>query len=326
MVSHLDRLHRLLLLLRGRGGAVASALIFLIATLLKPLLDVTANDHLPPFITYYPAIVLVSLVSGMQTGVWAVAAAVAISAYFWIFPYYTFETQTISALLSIIVFAVFGILIAATVGLTRDLLQEHVDHAEERMRVARETVHRTKNLLSVVQAISRKVARQASSLADYNERFSQRLSALGTAQDVLIRTKWEDVLLDHVIESALAPFLPNPALILTPGPRVTVPAHFVSGLSLALYELATNAMKYGCLLVRPGSVTITWRISGEFVILYWVEVATNGAKTAETKAGFGSFLIQHALNNATATGVRHELTDTGVQAEFRWPLKSAAPT
>jgi two-component sensor histidine kinase len=254
---------------------------------------------------------------------WAVAAAVAISAYYWILPYYAFETQTISALLSIIVFAVFGILIATTVGLTRNLLKEHVDHAEERMRVARETVHRTKNLLSVVQAISRKVARRASSLADYNERFSQRLSALGTAQDVLIRTTWEDVLLDHVIESALAPFLPNPALVVRPGPKVTVPAAFVSGVSLALYELATNAMKYGCLLPRPGSVTITWRVSDDVVSLDWLEVAINAEESGETTAGFGSFLIQHALNNATGTDVRYDVTDTGVHATFKWPCNPA---
>lgn len=321
MARYLDRLQRLLPLLHGRAAAATSVLVFVAAALLKPLLDVAAGDYLPPFITFYPAVVLISLTGGMRLGLIAVAAAVVISSYFWIPPYHSVKILGLVSRYSVVIFAIFGALIATIVGLTRELLEEHVVHATERTRMARETVHRIKNLISVIQAISTKVSRQANGLSDYNAKFSSRLAALAVAQEVLIRTEWQDVHLPEIIDLALAPFRPNPALVVDAGPDIVLPARYVSGVCLALYELATNAMKYGALLARPGSVTLTWRASANVGILIWKEVATDGKRAPAESTGFGTMLIQGALSRAAGTRVHYEVMDSGVIAEFEWPLE-----
>ena len=47
------------------------------------------------------------------------------------------------------------------------------------------------------------------------------------------------------------------------GPAVTLPADSVQPLSMALHELATNALKYGALSVREGRLDLTWRMEQE---------------------------------------------------------------
>jgi two-component sensor histidine kinase len=275
---------------------------------------------MPPFITFYPAIVLISLISGTRIGLISVAAALAVSSYFWIFPYGNFDIAGSVSIYSIVTFALFGALVSAIVGVTRELLDEHTTFEAERRRITRETVHRIKNLISIVQAISTKISGQTDSFSEYNARFASRMAALASAQDVLVKTEWEDVRVREIIESALAPFRPNPALIVSPGPDIVLPARYVSGVSLALYELATNAMKYGALLARPGSVTLTWQATEKLGRMVWKEVPSAATRPAGESVGFGTILIQNAFSCATGTRVHYEVTAAGVVAELEWPL------
>lgn len=46
------------------------------------------------------------------------------------------------------------------------------------------------------------------------------------------------------------------------GPHAEISAQQALGLSLALHELATNAIKYGALSVPEGNVEIEWLVPG----------------------------------------------------------------
>jgi two-component sensor histidine kinase len=59
-------------------------------------------------------------------------------------------------------------------------------------------------LLSVVQAIARQTAKEASP-RDFLELFSQRLSGLAANQDLLVKSEWKDVPVKEVIEAQLSP-------------------------------------------------------------------------------------------------------------------------
>jgi two-component sensor histidine kinase len=320
MIRYLDRLQRVLPGPGGPAAIAAGVAVFAAAALLKVALDTAAGDNMPPFITFYPAIVLISLISGTRLGLISVAASLVVSSYFWIFPYGSFDIAGPVAVYSVVTFAFFGVLVSAIVGVTRELLDEHTAHEAERRRITRETVHRIKNLIAVVQAISTKVSRQANTFSDYNTKFASRLAALASAQDVLVKTEWEDVHVREIIDSALAPFRPNPALVVRAGPDIVLPARYVSGLSLALYELATNAMKYGALLARPGSVILTWQATENLGRLVWKEAPAEAKRPVGANVGFGSTLIQSAFSRASGTRVHYEVTDTGVTAQFEWPL------
>jgi two-component sensor histidine kinase len=303
------------------GAYFAAALVVAGATLIRFPLDDLAGEPLPPYITFYPALVIASLCGGPRVGFLTAAATLLLAWYLWLPVPYSFVIAGARTPLTLGIYAVSSSLLASVVGLARLMLDQVAANEAERALSARESVHRIKNLIAVVQALTSKIAREAKTPEEFKEVMSKRLEALGAAQNVLVREDWNDVDLRQVIEGALAPFLPNPGLILKAGPDVVVPARHVNGLCMALYELSTNAMKYGALSDGQGPVSLSWRCEGEACQLEWREMR-KGDTAAET-SGFGSVLIKTALSNAPNTHVDYVFTPREVVAAFRWPAQRA---
>ncbi|HET9230664.1 MAG TPA: sensor histidine kinase [Vitreimonas sp.] len=303
------------------GAYLTAAAIVAVATLIKFPLDTLAGELLPPYITYYPALVLASLCGGPRIGFVTAAATLLLAWYIWLPVQYTFEIAGTRTPLTIGIYAVSSAMLAWVIGLARLILDQVVVNEAERALSARESVHRIKNVIAVVQALAAKISREVSTPEEYRQVFSKRLDALGAAQNVLIREDWSDADLKQVIESALAPFIPNPGLAVKGGPDMVVPARHVNGLCLALYELSTNAMKYGALADGEGPVTLAWRCENDDCVLEWRESRKRVA--AAESSGFGSVLIKTALSNAPGTDVNYEFTPREVVAVFRWPTPPA---
>src|SRR5688572_21764734 len=66
--------------------------------------------------------------------------------------------------------------------------------------------HRMKNTLAIVSAITTQSLRTAKSLQEAEKTISERLQALATAQDLLIRERWTGVGCRTLIESAVRAF------------------------------------------------------------------------------------------------------------------------
>jgi two-component sensor histidine kinase len=186
----------------------------------------------------------------------------------------------------------------------------------EQEYAARESVHRIKNLLAVVQAIIRKVFREVETTEQYRDILSERMRGLEISQRILVEQNWQDARVGALIDSALAPFLPNPGLKLRRGPEATIPAECVRGLSMALYELCTNAMKYGALAEGRGPVSLTWKIEGAKVVLDWEEKTATDPRHVD---GFGATLIRIALSGHPGATVDYRVEADGVYASFEWP-------
>jgi two-component sensor histidine kinase len=164
-----------------------------------------------------------------------------------------------------------------------------------------------------------KVAREVDSVEAYRRVLSERLTALGAAQDVLLRQDWQDADIAAVVEGAMAPFLRNPGLTVRRGPSALTPARYVSGLSMALYELSTNAMKYGALADGKGPVLLSWEIRDGKCVLQWQE--TLRAPRAEIiRQGLGTTLVRNALPREQGNVVEYEVAPQTVTALFAWPL------
>jgi two-component sensor histidine kinase len=308
-----------------RSDSVAAyltgAVIVSIATLIKFPLDQWAGELLPPYITYYPALVLASLCGGPRVGFATAAVTLLLAWYIWLPVQYSFVIAGARTPMTIGIYIVSAALLAWVVGLARLTLDQVVADEAEQALSARESVHRIKNLIAVVQALAQKIGREVETTEQFRDVLTKRLEALGTAQNVLIRRDWSDVQLHEVINGSLAPFLPNPGLKLTPGPAVVVPARHVNGLCLALYELCTNAMKYGALADGGGPVSLTWRCEHGTCVLEWREARKTAAR--EEKSGFGSQLIKMALGSDPMAQVNYEFTPAEVFATFRWPTPPA---
>lgn len=171
--------------------------------------------------------------------------------------------------------------------------------AMEHVRLLMDEVnHRSKNVLSLVQAIARQTLR--SNAEDFLPKFTARLNALAQAQDLLLKTNWDRVDLEQVVRNQLTYF--DDALdrrILLDGPPVTITPQAAQSLSMVLHELATNAGKYGAMSTRHGKVTISWQVrpNGEdtpLLSLEWRE-ADGPAVTEPTRRGFGTTLIGNVV-------------------------------
>jgi PAS domain S-box-containing protein len=171
--------------------------------------------------------------------------------------------------------------------------------AEQRQKLlVGEIKHRIKNILATVQAIARQTLQGAPE--EEREAFIARLMALANAQDLLTLERWNRAAVHEVVDRALKPFeAQHSARFLIKGPEdIWLDAQRASLLTMALHELATNAVKYGALSNGYGVVSLTWEPAGEAdaqaVRLTWRELGGPLVAPPERK-GFGSFLIERAL-------------------------------
>ena len=206
-----------------------------------------------------------------------------------------------------------GTIIGAS-KIARDITERK--HAEQRQQLlVGEVKHRIKNLLATVQAIARQTLKGAP--AEEREAFIARLMALANAQDLLTLERWNRAAVHDVVDRALRPFeAKHNARFLTKGSKdVWVDAQRASLLTMALHELATNAVKYGALSNGYGVVSLSWEVTGEedaeSVRLTWRELGGPLVVPPERK-GFGSFLIERALQGSGGGGARLDFNPNGV--------------
>ena len=108
------------------------------------------------------------------------------------------------------------------------------------------------------------------------------------------------------------------------GPPVPLEPRGALALGMAIHELATNAVKYGALSVPDGNVAVTWDMertdTGQHLVLEWVE-QDGPAVTPPTSRGFGSTLIERALNHDMSAQAKIEFLPDGVRAHVRAPIR-----
>ena len=182
-----------------------------------------------------------------------------------------------------------------------------------------EVNHRSKNLLSVVQAMAR---RTAASSEDFIPRLERRIAALSANQDVLVHRNWTAIPLKELIEAQLLFLAQAQAQTLLSGPELVVQPATAEALSMALHELAANAEEYGAYSVPAGRVRINWDVSGtgadaEFV-LRWTE--SDGPPVKQTnQPGFGSRIIRDVPKGRLRGEVETELAPQGFRFTLRCP-------
>ena len=196
-------------------------------------------------------------------------------------------------------------------------------HQEHRELLLNELNHRVKNTLATVQSFAVQTLRTAPTLADGRHAFEARLIALSKGHDVLTRENWQGAGLHEVVGEALGAYMgdaQNPRVGFA-GPEVRLRPKTALAISMALHELATNAVKHGALSSQAGRVRLSWAIGGEpaALRLHWAE--TGGPPVvAPRKRGFGSRLIETGLAQDLGGKVRLEFAPDGVICAIEAPL------
>jgi two-component sensor histidine kinase len=178
---------------------------------------------------------------------------------------------------------------------------------QHRELLINELNHRVKNTLATVQSIVSQTLRNTSDAERARADVERRLIALSGAHDVLTRENWESADVHQIVRQALAPFANTaPARFRRHGPHLRVSPELSLALSMALHELATNAIKHGALSNDAGEVNVAWTIDGEAqparLSLVWSEYG-GPAVSFPNRRGFGTRLIERsfAARNGTAT-------------------------
>jgi PAS domain S-box-containing protein len=189
---------------------------------------------------------------------------------------------------------------------------------EVRQVLMHEVNHRSKNMLSIIQAVARQTA--AKTPQTFIENFDRRLQALATNQDLLVKNGWESIDLDELVRLQLGHFAD--ALrerFMIGGPQVMVSARAAQSLGMALHELATNAAKYGSLSTDKGRIEIVWGIDGDTFHMSWRE--TGGpAVTKPTATGFGTTVIDAMIASSLSGEVSMDFAPQGLEWRLRAPL------
>ncbi len=205
-------------------------------------------------------------------------------------------------------------------GVNTDITDQLV--AEERTRMLMgELNHRTKNLMSVVQAIARQTAKSATA-ADFQKTFADRLRGLAASNDLLLSNDWTGVDLQDLVAAQLGHLRDLIGSRIVPsGPRLRIGASAAQTLGMALHELSTNSIKHGALAHPAGHVDLRWTTEapdgGARFGIEWIESGA-GPATPPTRKGFGHAVISDMVMSALDADVEIRFDPEG----FRWMVRA----
>ena len=187
--------------------------------------------------------------------------------------------------------------------------------SEHRETLVAELDHRVKNVLSAVQSLAAQSARKAISLEAFLKTFTGRLKSMASAHQLLTATRWRGATMGGVAAAELGGIAPGqtrwegPDLLLTP--------RAASAMSLALHELAINAVKYGALSIETGRVDVRWiSLADGGLELQWTE-SFGPRVTPPTRRGFGATLLEDVTGRDLGGEVKVEYRREGVSVVIR---------
>ena len=215
-------------------------------------------------------------------------------------------------------------------AITHDITEEM--RAQERLRtLLMELRHRTFNLLSVVGAVVERTLESSESLDDFSHRFSARLDALARVNDLLSwspgseRVNLRQLILGELMAHGVVDETGQGEQVSLRGLSDVELCHPVAeAVSMAIHELATNAVKYGAFSAIGGCVEFSWGLEdgeGDKVLtLEWRErFASPILRRKREKNGFGNELIERALPAQLGGQTHYRVEYDGVLWRVRTP-------
>ena len=164
-------------------------------------------------------------------------------------------------------------------------------------------------------------AKYATDVPNFAKGVRARLLALSAAQDLLKDTGEPDVPLDQVVHAALGPF-EGKNLTCALNAEASVASEAVVPLTLALNELATNAVKYGALSSAGGRAEMTCEVNAGKVTLTWREIGGQMGVMPPQRKGFGSRLIDAVARQLPAGRVTKNFSPQGLQVVLEFESAS----
>jgi len=178
--------------------------------------------------------------------------------------------------------------------IARDITEQKRNQ-ERNSVLAREAEHRSKNILSNVQAIVN--LSQSDTSEGLKDVISGRIQAMSNVHSLFVESRWIGAEVSAIAKQEFAPYLDEQgARVRMEGPETVLEPSAAQAVAVVLHELATNASKYGALSDAKGRIILAWSHAADGQLaLRWTELGGPRVKAPE-RQGFGSRLIEGTIN------------------------------
>jgi two-component sensor histidine kinase len=278
----------------GSPEAFAAALVFVVAGSLARwgvarwgfgIVDREAVHYL----TYYPAVLLATLVGGTGSGAFAAIVGGVIGC--WGFALSQFPLLPLPFDRDIRFVSYLSLALLFVWGASYYQRFKSVQDQERLRKLAVDELgHRLKNKIAMIQSI---ISYQLRELPELRNEIINRLVALSRTDDLIMAMEGQGARVDDILSSELAPYgLSRTSMH---GVDFSLPPRLAWMMALMVHELATNAAKYGALSTAEGKLTVRWSVEDRTLKLEWRE--SGGPLIASpTRRGFGLRLLSQGLD------------------------------
>jgi len=218
-----------------------------------------------------------------------------------------------------------------------DTMAEAVEESQNQLQqksaanemIAREMQHRIGNALSLAKAIAAQTLRRSASNEEFIESFNARLRALAVSNQLLLKGDWKSADLRELLENILGAHVDKLGdHVQLDGPAMHIDSKTTLAMSLAVHELATNAVKYGSLSNPQGKVKLSWSVDGEtggrWLSLDWRE--TGGPRPQKpSREGFGSKMMKMMVEGKLGGRLESAYPAEGFRCRIAFPWHKPSP-
>jgi two-component sensor histidine kinase len=201
--------------------------------------------------------------------------------------------------------------------------------SEERLQLLlHELVHRSKNILTLVQAMIRQLGRENKSIPEFQKEVDHRLRGLGMSIRALAEVQWQGLPIRKLIETHLDVFGTVAQRIVLVGDDFMLSPEAAQNFGLVIHELTTNSIKYGSLSVPSGKITLRWQSlekdGRQMIHLVWTETGGPPAREPSRK-GFGTAVTKRHPEGTFAGQVLTEYRESGFEWSLEAPMRYFTP-
>ncbi|WP_370311244.1 PAS domain S-box protein [Sagittula sp.] len=209
--------------------------------------------------------------------------------------------------------------------IARDITAQR--EAEERQQLLlSEMRHRVGNSFAVAGGLLAIAARQAGSMEELVQVMRGRLNALSSVHSMAVSdpagASGQSTTLSDLISSILAPFADETSLQ-ADLPDIQVCSSAITPLALVVFELATNAVKYGGLSDRGRGIAVNAVERGGRLVITWRESAVTTPGSDDLgREGFGTSMCQSTVRSSLGGTFCRDFNPDGMTATLDLDLAS----
>ncbi len=189
--------------------------------------------------------------------------------------------------------------------------------------------HQVRNTLAMMRAIIRRSAETSDSVETYAAHLDGRLDAVARILNALMRNVPEGIGLHSLVADELLAHLAREGeQVSISGPSLRLRSGAAEVFSMAIHELAVNAVEHGALTTPQGRIRVTWTLSPESqatgsrpqLIFVWTESGLEDLPSTPPHRGFGTEVLERSLRYELKADTELAFEPEGLRCTISLPL------